>query len=328
MAANINNEKLIAQYLLGDLHEEQQVGIEDRAFQDEEYLATITAVENDLIDDYVRQELSETERRKFETKFLASAERRKRVDFARAFVKVAAESTVVAQKAKRTSPVSWRESFEAFIRGLNPAARFAFAAAVLLILLGGAWLMTETLRLRGQLTQLEAKNQTERQSLQQQMETERRRNEELAARLNQEKQQREQSEESLRQFSETTETTTPAPRAIVASLTLLSGLARGEGKKPKLLLPKDARLVRLQIGIDPEEPYKTFSAELRTVAGRQIWTRDNLAASARRGARAIVLTLPATVLKPGDYELKLSGVAEGGRTEDVGFYYFAVQKKD
>ena len=54
---------------------------------------------------------------------------------------------------------------------------FAFAAAVLLIMLGGAWLMTETLRLRSQLTQLQAQNQTERKSLQQQMETERRRNE-------------------------------------------------------------------------------------------------------------------------------------------------------
>jgi anti-sigma factor RsiW len=327
MAANINNEKLIAQYLLGDLPEEQQVEIEDRAFQDKEYLAAITAVENDLIDEYVRQELSETERRKFEAKFLASAERRKRVDFAKAFVKVAAESSAVEKTKIKPSRVSWRDSFEAFIRGLNPAARLAFAVAVLLIMLGGAWLMTETLRLRGQLTQLQAKNQTERQSLQQQVETERRRSEELAARLNQEKQQREQSEESLRQLSETAETTNSTPRPIVATFTLLPGLARGEDKKPKLLLPKDARLVRLQIGIDPEEPYKTFSAELRTVAGRQIWTRDNLTASARRGARAIGLTLPATVLKPGDYELKVSGVAQGGRTEDVGFYYFAVIRR-
>src|SRR5205085_3695073 len=231
--------------------------------------------------EYVRHELPETERRKFEAKFLASTERRKRVDFARAFVKVAAENPVVKKAEITPAPVSWRASFEAFIRGLNPAARFAFGAIVLLILLSGAWLMTETLRLRSQLTQLQAKNQTERQSLQQQMETERRRNEELAARLNQEKQQREQSEESLRQLSETAETTNPAPRPIVASLTLLPGLARGEAKKPKLLLPENARLVRLQIGIDREEPYKTFSAELRTVAGRQIWTRDNLTARER-----------------------------------------------
>ncbi|HJP93137.1 MAG TPA: hypothetical protein VJ875_14360 [Pyrinomonadaceae bacterium] len=327
MAVDLNSEKLIAQYLLGELPEEQQIEIEDRAFEDEDYLTAITAVENDLIDEYVRHELSETERRKFESRFLASAERRKRVEFAKAFAKVAAESTVPKKIELTPRTVSWRESLEAFIRGLNPAARFAFAAIVLLILLGGAWLMTETLRLRTQLTQLQAENQsrqTERQSLQQQVETERRQNEELAARLNQEKQQREQSEDSLRQLSETAETTNPAPRPIIAALTLLPGMSRGAGEKPKLLLPENARLVRLQIGIDPEEPYQTFSAELRTVAGRQIWTRENLTARAHRGARAVGLTLPATALKPGQYELKLSGVAEGGRSEDIGFYYFDV----
>jgi anti-sigma factor RsiW len=76
MAANLNNEKLIAQYLLGELPEEQQVEIEDRAFADKEYLASITAVENDLIDEYVRNELSQTQRQRFESRFLASAERR------------------------------------------------------------------------------------------------------------------------------------------------------------------------------------------------------------------------------------------------------------
>ena len=54
MAADLNNEKLISRYLLGELSEEQQVEIEDRAFADKEYLASITAVENDLIDEYVR----------------------------------------------------------------------------------------------------------------------------------------------------------------------------------------------------------------------------------------------------------------------------------
>ena len=45
VTADIHNEKLIARYLLGELPEKQQVELEDRAFQDKEYLATITAVE-------------------------------------------------------------------------------------------------------------------------------------------------------------------------------------------------------------------------------------------------------------------------------------------
>lgn len=325
MAADLNNEKLISRYLLGELSEEQQVEIEDRAFADQDYLASITAVENDLIDEYVRHELSEADRRKFESRFLASTERRKRVEFAKALTRV----PPVAKKTQLAS-WSWRESLYAFISGLNPAARFAFAAAMLVLLVGGAWLLTTTLRLRSQLTQLQAENQSrqnQRQALEQQIEAERRRNEELNARLNQEKQQREQSDESLRQLSETADPTNPPPRPVIASLTLLPGLSRGGGDKPSLVMPGDARLVRLNIGIDPEEQYKNFAVELRTTAGRHVWNRENLAARNRRGARAIGLTLPASVLKSGEYELRLRGLKEGGEAEDIGFYYFDVKKR-
>jgi hypothetical protein len=326
MAAELNNEKLIARYLLGDLPEEQQVEIEDRAFADKEYLALVTSVENDLIDEYVRQELSETERQQFESRFLASAGRRKRVEFARALagVPVAAaepERVVVSQPAKWT----WRDSLYAFLIGLNPAAKFATVAVMLFLTFGGVWLFAETMRLRNQLTQLQAQNQTRQNELQQQVEAERRRSEELNARLTQEKQQREQSDESLRQLSETG-SETPA-RPVIAALTLLPGLSRGGGEKSSLILAGDARLVRLQIGIDPNEPYKTFAVELRTAAGRQVWTRENLTARTRGRARAVSLTLPASALKSGDYELRLSGRQEGGESEDVGFYYFDVKKR-
>ena len=328
MAANPNNEKLIAQYLLGELPEEQQVEIEDRAFADKEYLASITAVENDLIDEYVRNELSETQRRRFESRFLVSAERRKRVAFAKALSGVTATAPVVETVRRPVvaqSTVSWRESLEAFIRGLIPIPTFAMAATIVVVLGGSIALLGEMLRLRSQINTMQAENQSRQGELQRQFESERRRSEELASRLNQEKQQREQTDESLRQLSETAET--PAPKPIIAALTLLPGLSRGAGDKPRLVLPENARLVRLQIGVEPEEPYKTYAVELRTVSGRSVWNRENLTVRDRRGARAIGLTLPATVVRPGEYELTLKGVAEGGRTEDVGFYYFTVTKK-
>lgn len=323
MVAELNNENLIRQYLLGALTEEQQVTIEDRAFADKDYLASITAAENDLIDEYVRHELSGADRQRFEQRFLASAERRKRVEFAKALATVVSEAPAT-EKSVRTW--SWRESLYAFFSGLNPAARVAFVAASILLVVGAAWLFTETLRLRRQVTQLEAQNHSQ-QTLQQALDLERKRNEELNARLAQEKQQREQSEESLRELGESAEAPNPPPRPVIASLTLLPGLARGGGNKPVLALADDVRLVRLQIGIDPEEQYKTFAADLRTVSGRTVWTRENLNTRTRRGARAIALTLPATALKPGDYELTLRGVSESGSSEDVGFYYFTVKKK-
>jgi hypothetical protein len=324
---SVDNEKLISQYLLGELPEEQQVEIEDRAFSDKEYLANITAVENDLIDEYVRGELSAADQQRFESRFLASAERRKRVEFAKALRTVVSESTGSEKKVVQTAKTwTWRESLYAFINGLNPAARLAFVAAAILLVAGAAWLFIETLRLRRQVTQLQAQSQAG-QNLQQALEVERKRNAELNARLDQEKQQREQTDESLRQLTETPEATKPAPPPVIASLTLLPGLSRGGGQKPSLDLSNDAHLVRLQIGIDPEEQYKSFAVELRTLAGRQVWNRENLPARTRRGTRAVGLTLPATVLKSGEYELRLRGLTEGGGSEDVGFYYFNVRKR-
>ena len=323
----VDNQKLISLYLLGELPEEQQIEIEDRAFSDREYLASITAVENDLIDEYVRGELSADARQRFESRFLASAERRKRVEFAKALRTVVSELPAGKKVVQPTTTWSWRESLYAFINGLNPAARLAFVAAGILVVVGAAWLFFETLRLRSQVTQLQAEKQSG-QNLQQALDAERKRNEELNARLDREKQQREQTDESLRQLTETPKSTTPAPPPVIASLTLLPGLSRGGGEKPNLDLSNDARLVRFNIGIDPEEQYKSFGVELRTLAGAQVWNRENLAARTRkRGTRAVGLTLPATVLKSGEYELRLRGLTEGGGSEDVGFYYFNVRKK-
>ena len=86
------NEGFIVRYLLGDLSEQEQIEVEDRAFSDPYYLQNILAVEADLIDEYVRGGLLENQRRQFETRFLASSERRQKVEFARALARVAGES--------------------------------------------------------------------------------------------------------------------------------------------------------------------------------------------------------------------------------------------
>ena len=332
MAADPNSEKLITQFLLGELPEEQQVEIEDRAFGDPEFLASITAVENDLIDEYVRDEMSDTARRRFESRFLASESRRKRVEFARALAHLLPETRVTERDTRKVSatPVSWRAALAAFIQGLNPAGRIALATAALLILVGGAWLITQTLTLRSQLTRLQTQQQSQqndRETLQRQVETERRRSEELSAQLNQEKQQRAQTDESLRRLSETVNQPSEAPRSIIASLMLLPGISRGANTQPKLILPPNASVARLQIGIEPEEDYKSFGVELRTTGGRPVWMRDGLTARSSRSGRSIRLTLPASALLPGEYELKLKGVPETGPPEDVGFYYFQVMKR-
>src|SRR5688572_732884 len=116
MAADLKSEKLIAQYLLGELPEEQQVEIEGRAFSDQEFMAGITSVENDLIDEYVRDEMSASDRQRFESRFLASESRRKRVEFARALAHLLPETRVTERDTRKVSAKrgSWRDALAAF----------------------------------------------------------------------------------------------------------------------------------------------------------------------------------------------------------------------
>lgn len=330
MGADPYSEELIARYLLGDLPEAQQIQIEDRAFRDKGYRQNIVDVENDLIDEYVRHELSETELRQFEKRFLTSAERRARVIFARGLSTALSEAQKESQPVVVSAPVTWRDSLAAFVRGLAPAARFALAAAALVIFAGGAWLVTQTMRQRAQLAGLQSDQQMQqrnRKALERLIEAERKRNEDLASQLAQEKQQRQQSDELMNQIQRETENRRQPPAPTIVSLVLLPGISRSGSARPKLALPESARLAHLQIGIEPEEEYKTFRVELRTQDGRQVWTRDNLSARKTRSGKTVGLTLPARVLTAGQYELALKGLTAGGTTEDVGYYYFDVLKK-
>ena len=332
MSADLYREELIARYLLGDLPEEQQVEIEDRAFRDEEYQRNITAVENDLIDEYVRRELSESQRRQFEERFLTSEGRRRRVEFARALSTVVGEAEVRVRedthRADASSSIAWRDSLAAFIHGFTPAARFSLATAALLIVAGGAWLIAQSLRQRAQLARLQSEQQLQQRTLEQQIDSARKRNEELTAQLEQEKQQRQQTDDLINQIQSEAETSAQQPsRTTIFSLALLPGISRTGGVRPKLVLPESARLVQLQIGVEPEDQYKRFRIELGTEGGRQILTRNNLSARTTRSGKIITLTLPAKVLGAGRYELALKGINDEDTVEDVGYYYFEVLKK-
>ncbi|HEX8183699.1 MAG TPA: hypothetical protein VF747_03080 [Blastocatellia bacterium] len=328
------NEESIVRYLLGDLPEQEQADVEDRAFRDRQYLQRILAAESDLIDEYVRGELSDSARVQFESRFLASAERRRKVEFAKALASVVSQTAIIEREARPVAaraPIALRVSLAAFLRGISPVARLSLATAALLIVIGGSWLVTETLRLRAQVAQLHAERQSREQqerALEEQLAQQRQRSEDLAGGLQSEQQQRQRSEELIRELERQREESTAKPTGpSVVSFALLPGLARAGGTRPKLVLPQSSRLVRLQIGIEPGDEYKSFRVELYTQAAQQVWSQDNLSARAVRGGRAVVINLPAKLLGAGQYELALKGITSEGKNEALGYYYFDVLKK-
>ena len=84
----VAEENQTRRYLLGELDETEEIRLEDAAFADAETLAFVQSIENDLIDEYVRGELSESEVVKFERRFLTSEDRRRKIEYARTFLEL------------------------------------------------------------------------------------------------------------------------------------------------------------------------------------------------------------------------------------------------
>jgi hypothetical protein len=329
MESRPTNEELIVRYLMGDLPEDEQNRLEDRAFSDRDYMRNIVAVESDLIDEYVRGGLSDSERRRFERLFLVSAGRQRKVEFARALAEVIPETRTdsAAQPAPGLAPASWWISFITFLRVLNPAFKFSMVVAALTLVIGVSWLITETVRLRAQVARLQAQRQTQQRQeeiLQRQAAGERERSEGLTAQLQRE---RERGEELSRQIERDQSGKKSTGLSFIASLFLPPGISRGGADRPKLVVPQSARLVRLQIGLEREDDYQSFRVELRTAQGKEVWTQDQLRPRQSRAGRVINLVIPSSVLGSGQYELALKGALSPQQIEDVRYYYFDLPKK-
>lgn len=75
----------IRKYLLGNIQvEDERRKIEERLMLDDDYFEELLMQEDELIQDYVDDQLSTDERQKFEKHFLISEERRDKIRFARA----------------------------------------------------------------------------------------------------------------------------------------------------------------------------------------------------------------------------------------------------
>lgn len=319
------SEQNIRQYLLGELSEPEQVEIEDRAFEDQRVVEQILSVEQDLIDDYVSGDIPEARRQDFQKHFLASAERRKKIAFAQALA-VVVNAPVVNAPAPAidvAAAPSWRTRLAAFFT--RPVTAYSMAAASLLLFFVGSWLVVERVRLRSEIAQLRTAKESQtaqNHQLENDLANERLRNQELMA---------SRGTPSPQTTPEIQPETPPQPTTptspIVVALSLLPGISRGSNSVPTLAIAKDVSLVRLQIGIDPQENYRRYRVALRTETGQQVLAQGNLLARGVSHGRSILLSVPASALGKGRYELALEGITESGTTEAVGFYYFDVVKK-
>jgi anti-sigma factor RsiW len=308
MPAERIDEVLLQKYLLGNLSEQERVRVEDRAFADPAYLGALEAAEADLIDAYVRGELSQADRRQFERLFLTSRQRRNKVEFARALATVAAESKPLQFAVQERQSV-W-QAFLNLLHASDPALRFAAGMVALAVVAGASWLAVQNIGMRSRVAALEAQGREMRlheQAVRQQLSEEQARAANLAAQ------------------SQKPSAGNGRPQ-LLASLVFLPGLSRAGTSVQQLALNSMAQLAHIEIRLEPRDEYPRYRVELHTGGGDDVLARSNLTRRRTSSGYGVSFDIPSSAIPAGDYELALKGVAEG-HTTDIGYYYFRVLKQ-
>jgi hypothetical protein len=306
--------ELITRYQLGDLSEPEQESVEQRLLADEAFCEQALAIENELAYDYAAGLLTPREREQFEKRFLTSAEDRAKLEMAGtilATIDEAREKKAAERSSINDSP-GLIESFRLWMRAQRPIIQYSLSFAVLLLVVGAGLLIFRLVRSRNgeQIAQSNPPPSLTASPLPQ---------------LNASPITATPAASASPKPSIPLET--PAELRPVIALVLSPGLSRSGGEEPKRVTISKDEALRLQLIVKAEGDYQSYSAVLRTVEGKQVFSQRRLHLTTNNSQRLITLEIPAKSVPPGDYELTLSGVGKSGVSEEIADYYFTWVKK-
>jgi len=346
-------ESTLRQYVLGELDEEARIELEERLVTEPDVFELLGPTEGELAEEYVENVLSATERTGFEGHFLINEERRWQLGFLRLLKDRA--STLVSDGAEQAAmslanqivqphpdritagaadPMKprWEPSVDSraplahatgFFR-LHPMWAASLAASVAILLAGNAWFVFRGKSLGDELGRLRAEHQAEQHAQRGlHMRLDRLSAQALAPRteLESERQRREAIE--ARGLQVPTQGARPIQRQAPPLFVLATGLLRSGGSLTRIAIPPDTPLIRLRLGLSGVD-YAQYRAVLYDAEGEEIWAQSKLSAQSGDGNAAVTVVLPAQLLPPGDYQLKLSGIDRTGIPEGVAASSFRV----
>ena len=281
-----HDTRRLERYLLGLLSDEDAERIDELSIVDDDVAERLRAVENDLVDAYVRGTLAGELRDRFESIYLSSDRRWQKVEFARSFHSTFDRAAEPADTHK-TSFV-WR--FE--------------AVAALLLLACGA-LLYQDVRLRSGLN--EAQQVSAR----------------LSDRAHDLEQQLRNPRASDASAVKAPASSSPAPALPSIALVLLPQ-TRATGPIATLAVPQGIDRVPFELRLESND-FPRYQAALRDPGtNRIIWRSDRMAARSADNVSTVHLVVPASVLKPQHYAIELDGLTAAGGAELAGSYAFQV----
>ncbi len=290
-------DRQLLEYLLGLLPSKDANRFDEASIVDDEFAGRLRAAEDDLVDAYVRGQLDEQTRRRFESYYLASAAHWSRVQSAAAFTRAVDDA---AGRAPRGAFTQWARA--------TMLPLLALAAALLLVVCGVLAVQNR------QLIRALTVAQSERAAI------------DRRAR---------DVEQELSQVRSTSPAAAPepsrppsprVPREVPIALVLVP-TTRATGPVPAVAVPRGADRVRVELPLDTND-FPAYQVSLRdpSVNG-VVWRSGWIAASSSAGRASVAVSIPARALKPQHYSLDLGGRAASGAIEVVGSYAIEVHTR-
>ncbi|HSE31095.1 MAG TPA: hypothetical protein VLA93_05930 [Pyrinomonadaceae bacterium] len=325
MSRQSDQKELAAQYLLGTLSEEETAQMEERYFSDNAEFEEVEIAEEELIDRYVRGELSDADNARFESTLALSPRLTERVRFARVWKDRLTASpsppvndSVIQPRELEKIRISWWSKLFG-ISGEQRSPRLAFALSLLLLLLGGVALLTGWLRLREEsrrLTSQQAALEQRQRELDKQAADLRAQSEEIANKVP-------PQPSPIETPSVAKPDEEPKSGTSILALSLSPGGTRSLGGGSTIRMQPATTDVVFTLEVqDPD--YSTYRAIILTPNNTSVFASTQLRLKRSPSGPTVTLRVPAKNLQAGDYSIRLDGRTASGTTETVGDYQFRV----
>ena len=276
--------------MLGLLPDEARERLDEASIADDEVAARLRTAETDLIDSYVRGQLSGATLERFESYYLSSPRRRETVRLAASFL------SAVDRSVARAEPVTWKDRIARPTR----FARIAAAAALVMVVCGVFLFRAE--RPRNELARATSENGA----------VERRASEAASA--------------SSAPASASPAGKRAAPPERIVAVVLLPP-TRAVAPIPTLAIPAGVDRVGFELQLEAND-FPSYRVGLKNPATNQIlWRSDWIVPSTSADQAFIPVVVPANLLGPQHYSLDLAGRGAGGRAEVIGSYAVRVVQR-
>jgi anti-sigma factor RsiW len=313
--------------------------LEEEFFVNDEIFQEIEIAEDDLVDDYVRGELSDNERRQFESKLAGLPRLAERIKFAHVLAtRIESPSTDVPglNSADKLAPVvelskddvdepqnilavdeppknGWKEWFGSWL----VPQRIGALAGAMVLLIAGSFLVRDWLRLRAETKRLVTESEElkrQNQVATSNAETERRH---LAVELKNAEAQNDTLRKDLENALAQVGTVLPQ-----VPFLLYAGGSRDPASAGKdVSLPARPTKFVIWLALD-SDTYPKYSAVVTRVGGSEIARAPVLRPSYYQSTKALKLQLSSTLLSRGNYVVTVNGVAPSKDPVFVGSYSF------